>query len=90
MKEALLSVTMTSLVNGDYSDPEIMSILDRLVAEDDGNVGYNTVTCEFENLLESGIIESGMSARTCFNNAFSIAKTLTNVSCNITYTQSIF
>ena len=41
-------------------------------------------------LIESGVVESGISAQTCFNNAFSIAQTLINVSCSIVYSPSIF
>jgi chaperonin GroEL len=90
IRECMLSVVMTSLVNGDYEDSEISDIVGKMSMSDNPNFGYNTVTKTFEDLVENGIIESGISAQTCFSNAFSIASTLTHVSCSITYVPSIF
>lgn len=74
----------TSLANCDYSIEEIEEIIKQYKDSDDETTGYNTVTSEMCNLVETGVLESSVSSNYCFNNAIAISKIVANIGCSIT------
>ncbi|MBN1867245.1 chaperonin GroEL [Candidatus Sumerlaeota bacterium] len=60
------------------------SIVVEKIKESKGDIGFNAATCQFENLVEAGIIDPTKVARSALQNAASVAGLLLTTECLVT------
>lgn len=87
LRDAISKPFYQILFNAGHSDEEIEAIADTIIKSEDLNRVYNVNTEEFEDCMESGVIDPALVIKTGLANAVSVAGTLLTSACTIVYEQ---
>ena len=89
VKEACYAPAMQILKNAGESDDTLIRALDLKEYDEAGNMkeniafGYNSLTCEFGNLVDMGVIDPAKVVKASLRNAASVATTMLLTECLI-------
>lgn len=74
-----LSAPIKQILKNAGTEPSI--IIDKILSSDNKNFGYNALTNQFVDMLDSGIIDPTLVTRSALQNAGSIASTMLTTEC---------